>query len=277
MRKYAVTVLPSIGSLKAREVPTRTEAPQPYLGFGDPIFSNRPAGLREVASTGVSYRGAFRGARADIDKLSKALPPLPATADELRAVARLLGVSQSQIKLGKDATVSAVKTTKLDDFGILHFATHALVAGETAQVSEQAEPALALTLPQVPSDFDDGLLRSSEVATLKLNADWVILSACNTAAGDKPGAEALSGLARAFFYAGAKTLLVSHWPVESEAAVYLTTRTIETLQKDATVSPAEGLRRAMIALMDDQSDPDNANPGIWAPFVIVGTTFRPGT
>jgi hypothetical protein len=60
----------------------------------------------------------------------------------------------------------------------------------------------ALTLPPQPTEFDDGLLTASEVAQLKLNADWVVLSACNTAAGDKPGAEALSGLARAFFYAG---------------------------------------------------------------------------
>jgi CHAT domain-containing protein len=67
------------------------------------------------------------------------------------------------------------------------------------------EPALVLTLPEKPTKLDDGLLTASEVAQLKLNADWVVLSACNTAAGDKPGAEALSGLARAFFYAGRRS------------------------------------------------------------------------
>jgi CHAT domain len=78
-----------------------------------------------------------------------------------------------------------------------------------------AEPSLALTLPKQPSELDDGLLTASEVAQLKLNADWVVLSACNTAAGDKPGAEALSGLARAavaslLFYDPIYSLKVTH-------------------------------------------------------------------
>ena len=82
-------------------------------------------------------------------------------------------------------------------------------------IQDLAEPALALTIPKELNDADDGLLTASEIAQLKLNADWVVLSACNTIAGDKPGAEALSGLARAFFYAGARALLVSHWAVET--------------------------------------------------------------
>ena len=106
----------------------------------------------------------------------------------------------------------------LADYRVVYFATHGLVAGE---VKGLGEPSLALTLPKQPSETDDGLLTASEVAQLKLNADWVVLSACNTIAGDKPGAEALSGLARAFFYAGARALLVSHWAVESNAATRL--------------------------------------------------------
>jgi CHAT domain-containing protein len=86
------------------------------------------------------------------------------------------------------------------------------------------EPALLLSLPKKPSESDDGLLTASEVAQLEFNADWVVLSACNTAAGDKPGAEALSGLAWAFFYAGARALLVSHWKVDSPAAARLIDR-----------------------------------------------------
>jgi predicted small secreted protein len=105
---------------------------------------------------------------------------------------------------------------------------------------------------------------------LRLNADWVVLSACNTAAGGEPGAEALSGLARAFFYAGARSLLVSHWPVASAAAVKLTTHAFGELSRDPTIGRAEALRRAMLALMDDESSPANAHPAIWAPFMIVG-------
>jgi CHAT domain-containing protein len=114
------------------------------------------------------------------------------------------------------------------------------------------------------------LLTSSEVAQLKLNADWVVLSACNTIAGDEPGAEALSGLARSFFYAGARTLLVSHWAVDSEATTRLTTSTFETLKSDPKLGRAAALRRAMLDCLNDQSSPQNAYPAFWGPFSIIG-------
>jgi len=85
------------------------------------------------------------------------------------------------------------------------------------------------------------------------HAEWVVLSACNTAAGDRPGAEALSGLARTFFYAGSRALLVSHWRMDSEAAVHLTTDTFEAMQKDPMIGRAEALRRAMLAMIEDHS------------------------
>src|SRR6202007_407121 len=128
------------------------------------------------------------------------------------------------------------------------------------------EPALALTLPKQPTEFDDGLLTASEVAQLKLNADWVVLSACNTVAGDKPGAEALSGLARAFFYAGARALLVSHWAVDSNAATRLTTSPFDLLKSDPNLGRAEALRRAELAYLSDPSDPMNSYPALWGPF-----------
>ena len=132
------------------------------------------------------------------------------------------------------------------------------------------EPALALTLPQTPTDLDDGLLTASEVTQLKLNADWVVLSAGNTIAGDKPGAEALSGLARAFFYAGARALLVSYWGIDSEAASRLTISTFSHLKADPKLGRAEALRQAMLAYMNDGSGNLNAYPGFWGPFSVVG-------
>ena len=203
--------------------------------------------------------------------MAKALPPLPETADELRAVAKSLGADEADLKLGSAATVTAVKQTKLDQYRIVYFATHALVSGETEQAAKGlAEPALVLSLPVTATAFDDGLLTSSDVAQLKLNADWVVLSACNTAAAEKPGAEALSGLARAFFYAGARALLVSHWPVESEPAVKLMTTIFAAIADNPKLTTAEALRQAMLATMDDRTNPEWANPTSWAPFVLIG-------
>src|SRR5262245_41382128 len=134
----------------------------------------------------------FRGALGDVSAL-RHLAPLFDTADELKAIAASLGAPAKELILGANASETRVKSLsgsgRLAEYSVVAFATHGLVAGD---IKGLAEPALALTVPDEPTEADDGLLTASEVATLKLNADWVILSACNTAAGGKPGAEALS-------------------------------------------------------------------------------------
>ncbi len=115
----------------------------------------------------------------------------------MEAIAKSLQVSKGDIKLGLNATEEAVKQSKLDAYRVVYFATHGLVAGDLQEFTKaKAEPALAFTIPEKPSDLDDGLLQANEVAELKLDADWVVLSACNTASSDGVGAESLSGLAR---------------------------------------------------------------------------------
>ena len=172
--------------------------------------------------------------------------------------------------LGARATEATIKTLsdqgKLAQYRVLHFATHGTLAGE---IEGTHEPGLILTPPKEQSDLDDGYLSASEVAALKLDADWVILSACNTTAGGAQGAEALSGLARAFFYAGARAMLVSHWSVDSTATVKLITSAVGATTHDKALGRAEALRRAMLAMID-KGEPPQAHPAYWAPFVVVG-------
>ncbi|MCP3476228.1 tetratricopeptide repeat protein [Bradyrhizobium sp. CCGUVB1N3] len=270
LNERAITVLPSVTSLRAlRSIAKDSRASKPFIGFGDPVLQRATGDKRAGTGRNVQpYQSYYDGTSVDLERLRTGLPALPETAGELQAVARALGASpQDDVKLGPAATVTNVSTLPLDQYRVVDFATHGLVAGE---VNGLTEPALVLTLPDRPTREDDGLLTASRVARLKLDADWAVLSACNTAAGDRPGAEGLSGLARAFFYAGARALLVSHWPVDSEAAVRVTTGAFSALTSHPGIGRAEALRRSMQALIADRTSPRNADPAVWAPFVLVG-------
>ncbi len=292
-KTHAVTVLPSVPSLLAlRRNAKNSSAPEPFIGYGNPVLSGHPAcgtvvvpdrcpdeegqaktipGIVDrITATLASLPSFFRDGRANVEEVRK-LCPLPDTAHELKCVARSLKAPQTSIVLADHMTEASVKKAPLDRYRVIHFATHGLLSGETAQLAENmAEPALVFTPPAVASEEDDGLLTASEIAGLKLDAEWVVMSACNTAAGGAPGAETLSGLARAFFYAGARALLVSHWPVNSYAATLLTSQTFAEMETDPTIGRAEGFRRASVALMSDKRRPWAAHPSIWAPFVVVG-------
>jgi tetratricopeptide (TPR) repeat protein/CHAT domain-containing protein len=292
--RQAISMLPAVASLAAlRRHAKRSAAPDPFLGYGDPTLVGVPGCPRvpipeacpdEKSSRAPSVPVASRSAKA-ARSIARDLPeggatlsevrklcPLPDTAHELKCVARSLGAKADAIVLGTSMTETAVKTAALSRYRVVHFATHGLLAGEVAQLgAARAEPALVLSPPEQPTEDDDGLLTASEVAGLKLDADWVVLSACNTAAGEEVGGEALSGLARAFFYAGARALLVSHWPVDSYAATMLTSHTFAELRKSPGLGRAEAFRRAMLALLSDDRRPWAAHPAIWAPFAVVGS------
>jgi CHAT domain-containing protein len=258
-KRYAITTLPSVASLRALRVfAKKAEATEPFIGFGDPVLRGETGSGR-----GLEVAAFYRGAVADVDEVRQ-LSSLPETAAELKAMADYLGADEDSIYLRGRATETKVKSIRLNNSQVLAFSTHGLVSGELKGL---AEPALVLTPPDKGTEHDDGLLTASEVAQLKLDADWVILSACNTAQGDKPGATGLSGLAKAFFYAGARALLVSHWPVQSDAATALTTRMFQTIKQNPVIGRAEALRQSMMSMA---TNPQTAHPFFWAPFVVVG-------
>jgi len=273
IRSHALVVIPSIYSLKTmRAQATSSSAVKPMIAFADPIFS-RKAHL-QARSERMAMRSLsqfYQGSRLDVRSLGEHLSQLPGTRNEVQAIAKSVGADPTDIKLGLDATVTTLKQTKLDQYRIVYFATHGLVAGDLKKFSKVgAEPALVLTIPEKPTDQDNGLLQASEISELKLNADWVVLSACNTASSDGEDAEALSGLARAFLYAGARSLVVSHWDVSDEATKQLMSSLFKISAKNPQLSHGEALREATLELLDNSKTNDEAHPRMWAPFIVVG-------
>jgi CHAT domain-containing protein/Tfp pilus assembly protein PilF len=263
MRRFAVDVLPSVGSLRAlRRFTDTTHAQAPFVGIGNPQLQGTPKTAR-----GIKLARLFRGPMADV-AMVRQLSPLPETADELRAVAKALGAGDNDLYLAERASEPLLRKAGLDRYRVIEFATHGLMSGDLKGL---AEPALVLTPPAEATPENDGLLTASEIATLKLDADWVVLSACNTAASDgSPDADGLSGLAKAFFYAGARSVLVSHWSVPSQATVKLVTSAFDALAKDPSIGRAEALRRAEMQMLNPKNPPEFAHPMMWAPFVLAG-------
>ena len=205
IRKVALTTLPSVESLAAlrgANPPADTRTTSRLFAMGAP----------DLGVTAGTASALTRGGLADVDAV-RALTPLPGTMRELREMASAFATDHTDLRMGAAATETALKSADrsgaLAAADVVVFATHGLVSGELGL----SEPALVLTPPATSSSEDDGLLTASEISVLDLRANWVVLSACNTAAGDgQPDADGLSGLARAFLLAGARAMLVSHWP-----------------------------------------------------------------
>lgn len=273
-----------------RNLPPTTAKRREFLGFGDPVFDpqtqTQTGAQTETGSAGVEGNVTTRGlpvrlrAAPAADGASSArlsdLPRLPDTAAEIKSMALALRADLARdVLLGAQASESRLKSMDLSVYRVIAFSTHGLIPGD---LDGLRQPALALSAPTAGDEDSDGLLTASEILGLRLDADWVVLSACNTAAGGGAGAEAISGLGSAFFYAGARALLVSSWPVETTSARRLTTDTLQRYAADPGAGRAVALRAAMLDLIDGPGYPDPqgrilfsyAHPIFWAPFILVG-------
>jgi CHAT domain-containing protein len=282
-REIAVSQLPSVTSLTSlRALPVANANRKNFIGFGDPYFSaqQEKTAEKQLKTTQLATRGIPLNLRSapKTSGVSSAelalLPRLPDTKNEIEDIAKVVGASNEDIYLNQKASVKQVMSTDLSNRKVVMFATHGLVPGELDGLTQ---PALALSSPEVTGDKDDGLLTMDKVLTLKLDADWVVLSACNTATGEGAGSEAVSGLGRAFFYAGARALLVSNWPVDSAASRNMMTDLFTRQQQSKDISKAELLRQAMLNQIDQGGMKEGntlkyayAHPLFWAPFIVVG-------
>ncbi|WP_419905090.1 CHAT domain-containing protein [Kiloniella sp.] len=301
-RDYAIAVLPSANVLINQRSITKPVTERLQLAaFGDPYFSpaQQSAALEgttdNLVSRGLVSSGVFqsRGLKlkrraAPVTRASSSasladLPRLPDTLQEVESIALALKADISRdLFTGINATEANAKTQDLSNRRFLVFATHGLVPGDLDGLNQ---PALALTSPAITGTGEDGLLTTSEILGLRLNADLVVLSACNTASADGAGSEAVSGLGAAFFYAGAKTMLVSGWPVETTSARQLTTTLFENFDKVKDASPMSALQQSNLNLIKNGGYRDEngdmlfsySHPIFWAPFMVIGDSGKGAT
>jgi CHAT domain-containing protein len=267
IRSMAVSETPSARAFMAlRSAPVLAQ-PKPFLGIGNPTFVGGGNGATQAASLNALASACQAGGPTD-PALLRVLQPLPDTAAEVQAVGRNLNAQPGDILLGAAATEEALRAKPLDQYAVLYFATHGLLPGE---LHCQAQPGLVLSPPAsiASTTASDGLLTASEIAGLKINANLVVLSACNTgAAGGKSfGGGALEGLADAFFNAGAHAVLASHWEVPSAATMTLMTAMFANMAKDPRHDAAEALRQAQLSLI---AQDNTSHPFEWAAFTLIG-------
>jgi TPR repeat protein/CHAT domain-containing protein len=257
---FAIATVPSIYSFVQlnKELQKDKSAIASFAGIGNPILSGK---------NNVLIRGAVlaeESMRGNLSRSLSSLAPLPETEGELRAISQMF--QKSDLFLGMDATEANIRSIDLSKYDVIAFATHALVSNE---IDDLYEPALVLTPVDESIQANDGLLSTKEVAKLNLDAEIVVLSACNTASSiDESSAEGLTGLANSFFNAGAKSLLVSYWSVISESAVDITTRIFKPSNEGR--SYAHKHRNAVLDLLQNSKDTYKLHPSYWAPFAVIG-------
>lgn len=272
--RYAMIRLPTVSALNSAARPAK-QARASFLGYGAPVTA--PASDRERFAflLSPSFDGDTRsGDRARLASLEA----LPGTEIELRAMAKLLQAPAQSVVIGPAATEAAVKRDKrVATVSVLAFATHGLLPNE---LNGRNEPALVMT-PSVSADeTDDGLFTASEASRLSISAEWVILSACNTASSEG-GTDSLSALSRSFLYAGARGLLASHWRVSDDATAALTVETIAAGRRDPQLGHAAARQRAMRAVRTGRREDGSQvwgwtaawrHPAAWAPFSLIAAS-----
>jgi CHAT domain-containing protein/Tfp pilus assembly protein PilF len=252
VERHAVSYVAS-ASLLDPALQRPREAERGLLAFGNPDFSRGEDDRlpREFFDSNLSYSGGIvRGGE---------LLPLPAAEAEVGAIKGALGRTGSRVYVGQQATEDVFKK-EAAQYRILHLATHFL--------SDDRQPLYSkIVLAQDPEAEEDGFLQTYEIFNTRLNADLVVLSACNTGLGKLSKGEGLAGISRAFLYAGVPSLLVSLWSVDDESTSTLMQRFYERLAEG--LNKKQALRQAKLDYLRTAAN-EKRDPFYWAPFILIG-------
>jgi CHAT domain-containing protein len=262
---HDLTMLPSASALvalrksaSAREPPTDS-----VVVFADPVFENPHTSSLASSSVTANVRSARPNdlQRALLDfQGSQHIPSLPGSRTEALAIQEIFGSSRAHLALNFDATRDAVIDGSLAHPRVIHFATHGIVDTLHPEMS-----GLILSLFNRKGESQDGYLRLSDIYKLKLSADLVVLSSCESALGKDLESEGIIGLPRGFLYAGARSVIASLWKVDDDATAALMKALYSRMQRGE--SPSDALRGAQLELLKGTRFSD---PYYWGAFVLEG-------
>jgi CHAT domain-containing protein/Tfp pilus assembly protein PilF len=257
VKEHEIVSLPSASVLSVlREQASRRASPDRTVAvFADPVFrasDERVAGRKTAAIDDTVSRAATDSGIAD-------LPRLYFSRREADAIRKLAPANQILSALDFDASRAAAKKPELDRYRVIHFATHGLLDSRNPELS-----GIVLSMVDRNGNPQDGFLRLHEIYNLKLNADLVVLSGCQTALGEDVRSEGIIGLTRGFMYAGSPQVLASLWSVRDRATADLMARFYDGLLR-RHLTPAAALRSAQLSMMQDARWSD---PYYWAAFTL---------
>jgi CHAT domain-containing protein/tetratricopeptide (TPR) repeat protein len=258
VERYAVSIAPSAGTVgmlwRRSRGRTPAAAPARLLAFGDPDFGGAGPGDHGLSDPGLINGGSADSLRAATQPFatSEDLPRLPGSGAEARLVARY--APESEVRLRRQASADYLRHAPLGGFEVIHFATHALV-------DDRALGRTALAL--APDSSGSGFVTPGELASLRLDAGLVVLSACRTAGGVVVDGEGMQGLTAALLEAGARSVVATSWRVGDRGTVRFVERFYGELARGKPV--VEALRAAkLVSLREGDA------PGTWAAFSVVG-------
>jgi len=260
--RFSITRLPSISSLSLAKNQAKPAYGEDFVGYGDPILqgSARPQQVDLTKLFSFDSRGQTI---ANVAAL-RTLQPLSGTKFELQESARLFRSNRTILRLQKEATEAAFKSdAAIPTARVVSIATHGLLPKDIGDGAQ--EGGLVFSPPQTPTITDDGLLTPSEILALNFRAEWIILSACNTATAEQAG-DTFSGLTRAFLFSGGTAVLASHWRVNDEATARLVSATLRMRVSNDRMTHAEALQAAM---KEVRTDPRFQHPRYWAAFSVI--------
>jgi CHAT domain-containing protein len=271
VRDHAVTIFTSFDALIRSRIDQRLkrDGPPNLIAYYDPVFNIPDTQGGDAKIIPLQETGEAE-ANLDGTRLFSSLETLPGTSSEISLIKSHFDTDAVKLISGLDASETDLKTRDLSQYSIVYFATHGLTGLQLEPYTVgKVEPGIALVNPRNPTLLDDGALQQTEIYRLKLDADLVVLSGCNTGSDTGGGRDAVSGLAEAFLTAGARSVIATHWEISDHESVRLMGGMFDRAFGTFSAGTSDALRQSILSYIDTLPDDSLAHPRYWAPFFVI--------